>query len=580
MSNEKYTSNVFEDIISNGRQNNNMIDNNMFWNNVTRNSQQQVNSQVNVNSSRAANNSYVRTVEQQNSPNRIPPNNSNGRISQQQSAPNRRPANNSNGRMSQQQNSPNRRPTTSNEKRSQSQTSGKRPKNVNVREENLKKHKKSKLILKKTVAVIVALTIIGTTIWSALDKKGKIQLPEKFISTGISVEPDQKMDDFDSDFALLKLNNWKKGISEESLANISFCEENNIPFGIVVESDATSDKQAKADAACVDAILDGKDLSCPIYYDIREISENLSNEEVVEIAESFTDELSKDYSVGICVEENYLIQNDNFGCQKMVVCNDESIDYQGEYDMCYFSETEQAYSTQKYDKTIAYTNERGEDNIKGIDVSEFQGDIDWTKIKEQDVNFAIIRFSSFPGYHDGDSLYIDEKFYENVAACQALDISYGVYCFSTATTVAEAKLEAKKTVEALKRNGLDPGLPIYYDAETDFHKNNPEETAKLAKAFSEEVKENGYRAGLYASYSLIKDMAYYDDSIKDMDKWVAWYRYNSERAYDEVTEDHIPDVSEIGKYNAVQVTENARIDGITVNTVDVNFANATIGKTR
>lgn len=452
--------------------------------------------------------------------------------------------------------------------------------NVEVRQQNLKKHKKNKFSLKKVVAIGTVVAGLTTGIFFATHKKDKVQVPEQFISTGVTVESDRKLDEVKGDFTFVKLNNWKNGISDESLLNISFCEENQVPYGIIIESDAVTEKEAKADAACVDAILDGKELSCPVYYDITGLCDSLDNDQVVSIAETFTDGLSSSHKSGVCVEDSYLIENDNFDCEKLVICNDFEINYDGEYNMCYFSETEQFYSTEKYEKTITYTDERGEDDIKGIDVSQYQGDIDWVQLKEQEVNFAIMRFSSFYEYHEGESLSIDDKFYENVAACQALDIPYGVYCFSTATTIAEAKLEAQKTIEALKRNALAPELPIYYDAETEFHKNNPDKTAELAKAFCAEVESNGYRAGLYASYSLIKDMVYYDDSIKDMDKWVAWYRYNSERTYDEVTEDHIPDVSAIGKYNAVQVTENALLEGITANTVDVNFANDSIGKIR
>ena len=248
--------------------------------------------------------------------------------------------------------------------------------------------------------------------------------------------------------------------------------------------------------------------------------------------------------------------------------------------MCYFSETEEYYSNKEFSKTMTFINERGQDDIKGIDVSQYQGDVDWSSIVEQDVNFVIMRFSSFYGFHSGENLNIDDRFYEYAAACEALEIPYGIYCYSTATTVAEAKLEAKVTLEALERHGLKPDLPIYYDAETDYHFNNPEQTALLAKAFCAEVEKEGHSAGLYASYSLTKDMVYRDPSIKDMNKWVAWYKNNTQRTYDEVTQDHIPDVSEIGKYNAVQVTDKAIVQGIKENTVDVNFANDSIGRIR
>ena len=479
------------------------------------------------------------------------------------------------------QNNNNRRvPNKPNPKRVEQPVAGKGPKNVNVRQENLKKHKKNKFSLKKMVAIGTVVAGLATGIFFASHKKDKIQVPDQFVSTGIAIETDAQLSEVENDFTLIKLNNWKNGISDNSLGNIDFCETNKVPYGIIIESDAKNEKEAKADAAIADAILDGKDLSCPIYYDITSICDNLDAEQVSSISDAFSDSLKRDYEVGVCVSEDYLMTHDDFECEKLVVCDDLEINYTGDYTMCYFSETEEYYSNKEFSKTMTFINERGQDDIKGIDVSQYQGDVDWSSIVEQDVNFVIMRFSSFYGFHSGENLNIDDRFYEYAAACEALEIPYGIYCYSTATTVAEAKLEAKVTLEALERHGLKPDLPIYYDAETDYHFNNPEQTALLAKAFCAEVEKEGHSAGLYASYSLTKDMVYRDPSIKDMNKWVAWYKNNTQRTYDEVTQDHIPDVSEIGKYNAVQVTDKAIVQGIKENTVDVNFANDSIGRIR
>ena len=62
-----------------------------------------------------------------------------------------------------------------------------------------------------------------------------------------------------------------------------------------------------------------------------------------------------------------------------------------------------------------------------------------------------------------------------------------------------------------------------------------------------------------------------DPTLKDYEKWVARYKYDNKRGYDEVTEDHIPDVSDLGKVGVVQVTQNATLEGIKGNTVDTNF---------
>lgn len=103
------------------------------------------------------------------------------------------------------------------------------------------------------------------------------------------------------------------------------------------------------------------------------------------------------------------------------------------------------------------------------------------------------------------------------------------------------------------------------------HFDNPELSATLAKAFCKEIDKAGYSSGIYASYSLLKDMVNVDPTLKDYEKWVARYKYDNKRGYDEVTKDHIPDVSEIGNVSVIQVTQNAILEGIKENTVDTNF---------
>lgn len=103
------------------------------------------------------------------------------------------------------------------------------------------------------------------------------------------------------------------------------------------------------------------------------------------------------------------------------------------------------------------------------------------------------------------------------------------------------------------------------------HFNNPELSASLAKEFCSQIEKAGYSSGIYASYSLFKDMVEVDPTIKNYEKWVARYRYDEKRPYNEVTEDHIPDVSGIGEVGFIQVTQNAVLPGIKNNTADINY---------
>lgn len=294
-------------------------------------------------------------------------------------------------------------------------------------------------------------------------------------------------------------------------------------------------------------------------------------------------------SVGIGAKEDTLdkIKEDLPNELKLMAISDgKEINNSEDYSICYFERVGKYFSEEAYGKEVekqqnnsVYINEEVTSSketqtaIKGIDVSQYQGDIDWEKVKEEGVNYAIIRFTAFSGFHENGNLNIDDKFYENVAECTRLGIPYGIYCYTKAESEAEAKSEANALINRLKGTGIDKNLdlPIYYDIEMKKHFDNPELSATLAKAFCKEIDKAGYSSGIYASYSLLKDMVNVHPTLKDYEKWVARYKYDNKRGFNEVTEDHIPDVSEIGNVSVIQVTQNATLEGIKGNTVDTNF---------
>ena len=107
------------------------------------------------------------------------------------------------------------------------------------------------------------------------------------------------------------------------------------------------------------------------------------------------------------------------------------------------------------------------------DTLMIEDEFDWEKVKEEGVNYAIIRFTAFSGFHENGNLNIDDKFYENVAECTRLGIPYGIYCYTKAESEAEAKAEANALINRLKGTGIDKNLdlPIYYDIEMKKHLN-------------------------------------------------------------------------------------------------------------
>ena len=110
-----------------------------------------------------------------------------------------------------------------------------------------------------------------------------------------------------------------------------------------------------------------------------------------------------------------------------------------------------------------YQNNLFVQQAKGvIDVSEWQGDIDWAKAKADGVEGAIIRL----GYGEGNNA--DKKAQRNISECKRLGIPFGIYWYSYADTPALAKEEGADVVAKLKQFGVNPSdlaYPVYYDLE-------------------------------------------------------------------------------------------------------------------
>lgn len=153
----------------------------------------------------------------------------------------------------------------------------------------------------------------------------------------------------------------------------------------------------------------------------------------------------------------------------------------------------------------------------GIDVSKWQGDIDWDSARGS-ISFAIIRC----GYGSNLTSNDDSYFEQNVAACEELGIPYGVYLYSYATTTTEAKSEANHVLRLL--DGHTPSLPVYLDLEdssvTSACSNS--QILAMAKVFCNAIEDAGYEAGVYANKNWWTN--YLTSSTYDQwDRWVAQY---------------------------------------------------------
>lgn len=154
---------------------------------------------------------------------------------------------------------------------------------------------------------------------------------------------------------------------------------------------------------------------------------------------------------------------------------------------------------------------------KGIDISHWQGKIDFNKVITDNIDFVMIR--SGYGVFQKDSM-----FEYNVEQCRRLNIDWGVYHYSNALNTEQAEREAEETINLIK--GYKPSYPVVFDMEdADGYKQKNGVTeknilVKMCKTFCDVIEKNNYYACIYSSLSWFNYKL--NDTILDKyDKWLA-----------------------------------------------------------
>lgn len=137
--------------------------------------------------------------------------------------------------------------------------------------------------------------------------------------------------------------------------------------------------------------------------------------------------------------------------------------------------------------------------LQGIDVSGYQKDIDWQKVKDAGIDFAILKIGNINA-REPDGWYTDSYFQRNVTECERLGIPYGVYAYSYAKNADDAVKGANHIIALLE--GHKPTLPVYLDLEDNSIKDT--DHATIATAFCNTISAAGYTPGIYASASWFK----------------------------------------------------------------------------
>ena len=154
--------------------------------------------------------------------------------------------------------------------------------------------------------------------------------------------------------------------------------------------------------------------------------------------------------------------------------------------------------------------------MEGIDVSKYQGDIDWRKVKDSGIKFAIIR----AGY--GKETYQKDPYFDiNYKNAKAVGMPIGVYWYSYAATIEEGEDEAKACLEIIKGKQFE--WPIYYDIEEKSILDKGKDfVSSVATKFCKYLEDKKYFCGIYASAYPLNNS--FDKDCKDKFAiWVAHY---------------------------------------------------------
>lgn len=154
-----------------------------------------------------------------------------------------------------------------------------------------------------------------------------------------------------------------------------------------------------------------------------------------------------------------------------------------------------------------------------IDISKWQTQVDYALIKQDRAVDGVILRCGFTG-SARKSLEADELFHQHAQGFLRVGIPIGVYWFSRATTVAEGKAEALKTLELIKDYRID--YPVYIDVEDGVYqaKASKDALTQAVKSFCDTIEGAGYYVGIYASVSWFRDKLL-PDPLLPYDKWVA-----------------------------------------------------------
>lgn len=242
------------------------------------------------------------------------------------------------------------------------------------------------------------------------------------------------------------------------------------------------------------------------------------------------DDLSPgDYDIQLAETAGYIVPERPLRCTVKA-----KVDYKAIADISYLIKTEADIDVKKEDTAVndAATETEGNSAIKtvdgarfGIDVSKYQGVIDWEDVKKDGVEFAIIR-CGYRGSSTG-AIVVDPYFTANMEGAAAAGVPVGVYFFTQAINNVEAVEEASAVMELVAPYKLT--YPIFIDTEGAGGKGRADNLEVMDRSFAvqtfcETIRTGGYTAGIYASKNWFNNRLDVTKLSADNVTWLAEYK--------------------------------------------------------
>lgn len=187
---------------------------------------------------------------------------------------------------------------------------------------------------------------------------------------------------------------------------------------------------------------------------------------------------------------------------------------------------------------------------KGIDVSGYQGSIDWESVQADGIEFAILKYCNI---YDDEQIQYDSKFENNYKNCKELNIPVGIYIYNYCNEIDNLEVNINQILSDISGKNFE--LPVFLDMEDKtIISEGKEYLSKMCNRFCEIINNSTFTPGIYANLNWLKN--YLDVSqFSDAKIWVA--QYNNECTYDKT-------------YMLWQYTDSGKIDGISGN-VDLDY---------